>query len=65
MAKATKRDKEILSIIFKRKLSYFDTFDDDMELIDIVKEYKEEEFIALNIALKFTCDSCYIYYFLY
>ena len=52
MAKATKRDKEILSIIFKRKLSYFDTFDDDMELIDIVKEYKEEEFIALNIALK-------------
>ena len=36
MAKATKRDKENLSIIFKRKLSYFDTFDDDMELLSLI-----------------------------
>ena len=36
MAKVTEKDKEILSIIFKRKLDYFNSFDDNMELIDLV-----------------------------
>lgn len=55
MAKVTEKDKEILSIIFKRKLDYFNSFDDNMELIDLVEEYKEEEFTAVSFAIKSTC----------